>query len=164
MEPLVMRLHHSICARIATIAAVFVTFSVSAFGQPVSVSGQGGQPSLSVAVQAAARTVAQEPGEVLRRISIDEAVNLAMEQNLGIRIQRFDPGIQDTGVALARSSWAPSFTSTVSRNSNQSPNVSSLSGAQTILTTGTFAAGAALAQQLPWYGANYTVNWNNSRF
>jgi len=63
-----MRLHQPFCARIATIGAAFVTFSVSAFGQPVSVSGQGGQPSLSLAVQAAARTAAQEPGEVVRRL------------------------------------------------------------------------------------------------
>jgi len=159
-----MRLHQPFCARIATIAAAFVTFSVSAFGQPVSVSGQGGQPSLSLAVQAAARTVAQEPGEVVRRLSMDEAVNLAMEQNLGIRIQRFDPGIQDTGISLARSAWAPAFSSTLQRNSNNSPNTSILSGTQSIVTTGTFSAGASLNQQLPWNGANYTINWNNSRF
>jgi outer membrane protein len=158
-----MRLHQPICARIVTIAAVFVTMSVSAFGQPVSVSGQA-PPSLTLAVQAAARTVAQEPGEVLRRLSIDEAVSLAMEQNLGIRIQRFDPGIQDTGISLARSAWAPAFSSTLQRNSNNTPNTSSLAGTQSIVTTGTFSAGASLAQQLPWQGANYTINWNNSRF
>ena len=159
-----MRLYQPICARIAPIAAVFVTMSVSAFGQPVSVSGQGGSPSLSLAVQAAARNVAQEPGEVLRRLSIDEAVTLAMEQNLDIRIQRFDPGIQDTGISLARSAWAPAFSSTLQRNSNNSPNTSILSGTQSIVTTGTFSAGAALTQQLPWNGANYNINWNNSRF
>jgi len=158
-----MRLHQPICARIAIIAAVLVTMSVSAFGQPVSVSGQA-PPSLTLAVQAAARTVAQEPGEVLRRLSIDEAVSLAMEQNLGIRIQRFDPGIQDTGISLARSAWAPAFSSTLQKNSNSTPNTSSLAGTQSILTTGTFSAGASLAQQLPWQGANYTINWNNSRF
>ena len=55
MEPSVMRLHQPIRARIATIAAAFVTASVSAFGQPVPASGQSGQSSLSQAVQAAAR-------------------------------------------------------------------------------------------------------------
>jgi len=163
-----MRLHQPIRARILAIGAVLLTTTVSAFGQSVpasgQTSGQSGQSILDKAVRAAAASEVPEPGEVVRRISIDEAVKLAMEQNLGIRIQRFDPGIQDTGVALARSSWAPAFTTTVSRNSNQSPNITSLSGAQTLLTTGTFAAGAALSQQLPWNGANYTLNWNNSRF
>jgi outer membrane protein len=138
--------------------------SVSAFGQAVPASGQSGQTILSQAEKAAADALVSEPGEVVRRISIDEAVKLAMEQNLGIRIQRFDPGIQDTGVFLARSAWAPAFSSTVSKNSNNSPNVSILSGSQASVTTGTFAANASIVQQVPWYGANYSINWNNSRF
>jgi outer membrane protein len=158
-----MRLHQPIPrARIAAIAAAFVTLSVLAL--PLSAFGQGGQPSLSLAVRAAAQNAAQQPGETVRRISIDEAVKLAMEQNLGIQIQRFDPPIQDTGVSLARSNWAPALSSTLSRNSNQQPTTSILSGTQPSVTTGTFAAGASLSQQLPWHGANYALNWNNARF
>jgi outer membrane protein TolC len=160
-----MRLHQPFCARIATIAvAVVMMSSVSAFGQQVSGSGQPGPASLSLAVQTAAQNAAQQPGEPVRRISIDEAVKLAMEQNLGIKIQRFDPGIQDTGVLLARSSWAPALSSTITRNSNQQPTTSILSGTQPSVTTGTFSAGASLTQQLPWHGANYALNWNNARF
>jgi outer membrane protein len=163
MEPSEMRLHQPFCARIATIAAALALTSVSAFGQAVPASGQSGQNILSQAEKAAAEAAVREPGEVVRRISIDESVRLAMEQNLGIRIQRFDPGIQDTGVYLARSSWAPTLSSTFSRNSNQQPVTSILSGSQPSVTTGTFAAGATLSQTLPW-GAGYTANWNNSRF
>ena len=134
-----MRLHQPFCARIATIAvAVVMISSVSAFGQQVSGSGQPGPASLSVAVQSAAQNAAQQPGEPVRRISIDDAVRLAMEQNLGIKIQRFDPGIQDTGVLLARSNWAPALSSTITRNSNQQPTTSILSGTQPSVTTGTF--------------------------
>ncbi len=158
-----MRLHQPIFSRIAAITATLVTISASASGQPVSGSGQAGAPSLSLAVQAAAQTAAQEPGEVVRRISIDEAVKLAMEQNLGIRIQRFDPGIQDTGVALARSNWAPAFSTTVSRQSQTQASTSSLSGGATSIDNGTFATGVGLSQTLPWGGA-YTANWNSSRF
>jgi len=159
-----MRLHDSICAQIVTIAAVVVTTSVSAVGQSVPASGQSGQSILNQAAKAAADSQIADQGEVARRISMDEAVRLAMEQNLGIKIQRFDPGIQDTGVYLARSSWAPTFSTTLSKNSNASPNVSILSGNQASVNTGTFAAGASLVQQVPWHGANYSVNWNNSRF
>ena len=159
-----MRLHQSICARIVTITAVLVTASVSAFGQSVPASGQSGQSILNQAVKAASDSLTPDPAEVVRRVSIDEAVRLAMEQNLGIKIQRFDPGIQDTGVYLARSAWAPTFSSTLSKNSNNSPNVSILSGTQAAVSTGNFAAGASLNQQIPWYGANYSLNFNNSRF
>ena len=152
-----MRLHQPIRrARIVTIAVALVTMSVSAFGQ-------SGQSSLSLAVQAAAQNAAQQPAETVRKISIDEAVKLAMEQNLGIRIQRIDPQIQDTGVALARSSWAPAFSTTVSRQSQTQAATSSLSGGATSIDNGTFATGVSLAQTLPW-GGNYTANWNSQRF
>jgi outer membrane protein len=158
-----MRLHQPIRhARILTTVAAIV--SMSALVMPLSAFGQSGQPSLNLAVQAAARNAAQEPGETLRRISIDEAVKLAMEQNLGIRIQRFDPQIQDTGVSLSRSLWAPNFSTTVTRQSQTQASTSSLSGGGASgISNGTFATGVGLAQTLPW-GANYTANWNSSRF
>ncbi len=143
-------------ARIATIVAAIISLSVSAFGQSE-------QPRLSSLTQSAARGLALQPGESLRRISIDEAVNLGLEQNLGIKVQRFDPQIQDTGIAQARSFWAPQFSSTITRNSNQQPVVNIFSGTQPSVTTGQFATGVTLAETLPW-GANYTANWNNARF
>src|SRR5580765_5223478 len=161
-----MRLYQLFRARNAVIASAVLLTAASASGQQVSASGQGqpGQVSLSLALQAAAQNAALQPGETVRRLSIDEAVKLAMELNLGIKIQRFDPQIQDTGVSLARSFWSPTLSSTLSRNSNQQPTTSILSGTQPSVTTGTFSAGASLNQQLPWHGANYALNWNNSRF
>ena len=105
-----------------------------------------------------------QPGESLRRLSIDEAVKLALEQNLGIQIQRFDPQIQDTGIAQARSFWAPQFSTTFQKTSNEQPVVNIFSGTQPSVTTGQFFSGLTLAETLPWWGANYTANWNNSRF
>ena len=87
-------------ARTAAIAAALVASSVSAFGQ-------SGQSRLSAIAQEAARGLALQPGETLRQLSIDEAVRLGLEQNLGIQIQRFDPQIQDTAVSQARSFWSP---------------------------------------------------------
>ena len=151
-----MRLHQPIRrARIATIAAALVTMSVSAFGQ-------SGPSSLSLAVQAAAQTAAKEQGETVRRISIDEAVKLAMEQNLGIKIQRFDPQIQDTGIALAQASWRPNFSTSLTRQSQTQASTSSLSGGAKGIDNGTFATGVGLSQTLPW-GGSYTANWNSSR-
>jgi outer membrane protein TolC len=153
-----MRWYHQIHrARTFTIAAVILTSSVSAFGQ-------SGQSRLSSAAQAAAQSLLQPdtPGPV-RRLSIDEAVKLSLEQNLGIQIQRFDPQIQDTAVAQARSFWAPQLSSTISRNSADQPVTSILSGTQPAVTTGLFSTGVTLTELLPW-GANYTANWNNSRF
>ena len=152
-----MRVDQSIRrVRILTAAAAIVCTSVSAFGQ-------SGQPSLSNALHAAARTTTMQPAGSVRRLSIDDATRLALEQNLGIRIQRIEPQIQDVGVWQARSFWSPQLSSTLTKNSADSPSTSILSGTVPVITTGQFATGLSLQQLLPW-GASYAANWNNARF
>jgi outer membrane protein TolC len=146
-------IHH---ARVAAIATAIVTTSVSAFGQ-------SGQSPLSASARAAGQGLALQPGETPRRLSIDEAVRLGLEQNLGIQIQRIDPQIQDTAIAQARSFWAPQFSSTLTRTSNEQPVINIFSGTQPSTTNRQFFTGVTLAETLPW-GANYTANWNNARF
>jgi outer membrane protein len=148
-----MRLHQPICsARVATIAAVIVSLSVSAFGQT-------GQSRLSTLTPAAAQGLAPQPGESVRRLSIDDAVRLALEQNLGIKIQRIEPQIADVGVMQARSFWAPNFSTTVNKNSNSQPAQSAILPGS---SAGTFSSGVGLNEQLPW-GGSYAANWSNQR-
>jgi outer membrane protein TolC len=153
-----MRLHHLIRrARIGTIAAMFAAI-------PMSVFAQNGQSPFSISLQqASAQAASQLQSESVRRLSIDEAVTLALEQNLGIRIQRFDPQIQDTGVAQARSFWAPSLTSNFSKNGQTQQPTSSLSGGATSILNSNLNTAVGLNQQLPW-GAVYSATWNSSRF
>ncbi len=139
--------------RIAAIAAAVASLSVSAYGQ----TGH----SLSAAVQARAAQAAPAL-ETVRRLSIDEAQKLALEQNLGIQIQRFDPQIQDLGIAQARSFWSPQVSSTISKRSQTQVATSSIAGSATSITDGRFATGVNLNQTLPW-GGSYSANWNSSR-
>src|SRR5437763_3389522 len=159
MELSAMRLEYLMSrARMFAAAAAILAMSVSAFGQT-------GQLRLSTraAVQAAIQAVPAQQGESVRRLSIDDAARLALEQNLGIRIQRFDPQIQDTGVALARSSWAPQVTSSLNRNSQTQQPTSSLAGGATSILNGSTQTQLGMNQLLPW-GGSYTATWNNSRF
>jgi outer membrane protein TolC len=144
----------------ATIAMAILTMSVSAFGQ----SGQSPvHLKLDGAVEAAASQAAAQTQETTRPLSIDEAVRLALEQNLGIQIQRIDPQISDVGVSQARSFWAPTLNSNLSRRSQTQASTSAFSGGATAIDNGTFATGLGVTQNLPT-GGSYTVNWNNSRF
>jgi outer membrane protein len=156
-----MRLYQLFCARNAVVAAALSMSAVSVSGQQLSVNGQGHPVSLSLAVQTAAQTTTLQPGGTVRRISIDEAVKLAMEQNLGIKIQRFDPEIQDTGVSLAHSLWNPNFQTTVTRQAQTQASTNVLAGGNTV-NNATFASNVGLNQTLPW-GGSYNVNWNSSR-
>ncbi|MBI2189661.1 MAG: TolC family protein [Acidobacteria bacterium] len=99
----------------------------------------------------------------VRRLTIDDAVRLALEHNLGVQVARLDPQIEDLGVAQAQAAWFPSVTSTVQGQSIDTPNASFLSGALgPKITDERISTNVGLAQTLPWGGA-YSVGWDSSR-
>jgi len=113
----------------------------------------------------AAPASAQTAGDQVRRLSVEEAVRLALENNFGVQIARINPQIQDLAVALARSAWVPTFNTTVQGASTATPNNSFLSGAttgQAKTSTGRLASNVGLLQQTPW-GGSYSVGWDSTR-
>ncbi len=101
--------------------------------------------------------------ESTRRLTVDEAVALALEHNLGIQASRFAPQIEDLAVAQALAAWQPTVNSTVQANGADSPNVSFLSGALGSKTSdGRFNTNVGVSQALPW-GGNYSVGWDSVR-
>src|SRR5688572_6268107 len=106
----------------------------------VSVFGQSGQSG------AAAST---------RRLSVDDAVRLAVEQNLGIRIERLNPEIQDVAISQTRSSWSPSLTSSLQRTSIDSAPTNVFAGGLDKITDSRVETAVGVSQLLPT-GANYT--------
>jgi outer membrane protein len=149
MEQPVMR--HATDRIVFTLAAALVTLAPA-----VSVLAQSGQLPAQTAPASA-----QDSGPV-RRISVDDAVQLALEQNLGIQIERVNPRIQDVAVAQARSLWVPTASSTLSNNSTTSQAISVFSGGQTQVNDSRFTTVFGVSQLLPT-GANYSVSWNNWR-
>jgi outer membrane protein len=140
--------------RTCVLALTVLGTTVSAFGQS----------TFTASLQAAAaQTANQPPAESVRRLSIDEAVKLALEQNLGIRIQRIDPQIQDVGIAQARSFWAPNLQTNFSKNSQTQQPTSSLAGGATNILNSNINTALGVNQTLPW-GAQYAATWNSSRF
>src|SRR5262249_33942466 len=129
-------------ANAAVLTVAMMSLAVSAFGQ----TGQSPQgigrslphisPSLQAAGAAQAAASMQQRSGPVRQLTADEAVKLALEQNLGLQIERINPEIQDVSVAQSRSFWAPQLTSSLSTNSTNTQNTSSLAGAQSTLTSG----------------------------
>ena len=90
-------------------------------------------------------------------------MRLALENNLGIRVARIDPQIEDLGVAQARAAWYPTLTSTLQSASTDSPNNSFLSGADGTKTSDARVQHERRRRQtLPW-GGRYNVGWDSSR-
>jgi len=116
---------------------------------------------LPAALLALAPTVAlaQAPATPLS-LSIDEAVTLALENNLDLKTDRLDPQIGATRVAAASGLFKPTVSSTVNRNNQLQPPSSLLFPTST--QTDVVTTNVALNQRLPWFGTSYTVAWDTS--
>lgn len=116
--------------------------------------------SASVFAQGAALPAQQAPE--VRRLTADEAVRLALENNLGIRLARLDPQIQDLNVLSARTGWTPMFTTVYQQSSSSNPPNSLLSGSSTNVVSGQILGNASIQQTLK-HGGNYSVGWDATR-
>jgi outer membrane protein len=105
-----------------------------------------------------------QPSGPVRRLSIDEAVALALEQNLDLQSERISPQIQDFAVSVARSGWTPNFQSSLSTRDASTPNDNFfISGTALTLTTDRVGSSVGMGQLLPWGGASYNFGWDNAR-
>ena len=64
----------------------------------------------------------------VRGLTLDEAVKLALEQNLDLRVERVNLLIQDENVGIARAAFVPTFLSNAGYNNTTTPPDSFLSG------------------------------------
>ena len=83
---------------------------------------------LSQAPVAAPAASAAPSGPVLK-ISRDDAIRMAVENNPDLAVANFDPAISDEDVAAARSAFVPTLQSGLSRNSELLPPVNLFGGA-----------------------------------
>lgn len=103
-----------------------------------------------------------EPGTALLAMTLDEAINRALENNLDIRSARLTPEMQGYSLRAARAAFNPTLSSTLGYNSSTSQPTSQLDGgAQT--TTDRNTLNVSLAQPTRWQGGQFNVNFNNAR-
>jgi len=110
--------------------------------------------AVGLAVQASAQT-----GTTLR-LSVEDAVRMAMDHNVDLKADRLDPQISDTRVAAANGAFRPTFQTSINSNNQLLAPTSFLFpvATQNDVVTGN----AALAQRLPWYGTTYSVSWSGT--
>jgi len=115
------------------------------------------EPALRVAVGQASQSA-----PAVRRLTVEEAVRLAIEQNLGIQVERFNPQLQDLALAETRASWAPTFKTNLVSGSTDTPVTNLFAGGQDSVNDGRLETEVGLTQLLPT-GGNYSVAWNSTR-
>ena len=105
---------------------------------------------------------AQAPGEQVLRITRDEAVRMAVENNPDLAVSRFDPAISQAQVAAARGAFVPTLDTAVQRNSQEQPPINLFAGASGIQTD-LWSSSVSVNQLMPWGGGTYSAGWVSSR-
>jgi outer membrane protein len=115
---------------------------------------------LGGALGAPASAQTTPPPSSTLRLTADEAVRMALDNNVDLAADRLDPQIGDTRVAAASSLFKPTFNSVFQRNNQLQPPASFLipSPTRTDLVTST----VGLSQRLPWFGTSYSISWDAS--
>ena len=105
----------------------------------------------------AATASAQAPAAALR-LTVDDAVKMALDNNVDLNADRLDPEISDTRVAAASAAFRPTLNSGVNRNNQLQPPSSFLIPTST--RTDAVTSNAGLSQRLPRFGTSYNIAWN----
>jgi outer membrane protein len=154
-----MRFEQRISACFKSIAGIATVICLSGSGRPVFAFEQ------APAVQLPPSGAQQPPGgstgaEV--QVSVDEAVKMALENNLGIRAERLSPQVQALAIAQTRANYRPVVFTNTTKNSNSNPPQNFLSGNDFVTNAG-FRSNAGVAQSLKWGGGTYQASLDGSR-
>ena len=162
-----MRFDKVFPARFRAAAIVPLLWVMSGSGSGVFASEQGQATPATPAPQppAAVTSATQDPGpgSSVLRLSSEEAVRMAIENNLGLRAEQLNPQIETYGLAGARAAYAPSLFSTTTTRSSTSPPSNFLTGSGNVLTNDSLRTNAGVQQLVPWGGGRYSLSWDAAR-
>ncbi|TAK18849.1 MAG: TolC family protein [Acidobacteria bacterium] len=102
------------------------------------------------------------PGAPMLNLTLEDAIQRALDRNLDLKVQKLNPQIQDYQLQQTRAFYRPTFSGTVRYNNQKTTNTSTLEAASTVTTTGqTYNTSASMPVR--WYGGNMQLQFNNSR-
>ena len=161
-----MRFDQQIRASIASSGMAGAAVLLFAFGTPLSAFGQTAAANPVVGATPTARQTALPPVPASiangTPLSMEDAVKMALENNLGIQADRMNPEIQSWALSRANGAYAPNVISSFSRSSAATPPNDFFSSNAAVTTNGSLFTQAGLAQQTRW-GGSYQVTFDGSR-
>ena len=102
------------------------------------------------------------PGSSILPLTLEQAMDMALEKNLDLKAARMNPQGVDYQLAAARAAFSPQMTSLYSYRNAASPNNNTLEARSTVTQIGQ-NYNVGMSQTMPWYGGRLTANFNNSR-
>ncbi len=141
-------------ARIRALSAVLAILGL------VAPTGAAAQAPPAAEVAAAQARTAVPPGGTLQ-LSLDEAVARALESNVDIAVERYNPELSAQSVFSAEGYYDPYLYGNLSKTSTDTKGTSALSGGVAVnRKTEQWNFGLGIPIQT---GANFTLGWNNNK-
>ena len=134
-------------AATATLLALLLVPALASAQPATTALPQAGQPA------ATAETL---------KVTRDDALRLAIENNPDLAVTRYQPAVSDARVSAAYAAFLPTFSSSLLRNSTSTPPANLFSG-ETGIQTDFWSADAGMSQSLRWGGASYNVAFLSER-
>ena len=106
-------------------------------------------------------TAARAEDRPTLELSVDDAVKRALESNVDIAVDKYNPELSAQSVRQALGYYDPFLSSTLSKSSQDTPATSALSGGAKV-TTDTLVYNFGLSQYLPT-GATFGLTFNNNK-
>jgi outer membrane protein len=97
-------------------------------------------------------------------VSLQDATQRALERNIDIAVARITPRLSDFSLAALEANYRPNLTSTVAnRDLSQATNNQTQGSTNGTLNQKTQTWQGGFAQNMKWYGASWSLGWQNTR-
>ncbi|HET6955465.1 MAG TPA: efflux RND transporter permease subunit [Vicinamibacterales bacterium] len=111
--------------------------------------------AFGLAASAHAQSAARTPATL--RLTVDEAVKMALDNNVDLAADRLDPQISDTRVAAAANVFRPTFNAGLNSSNQLLPPSNFLT--PVAQENDVNSSNAGLSQKLPKFGTTYNLGW-----
>lgn len=101
-------------------------------------------------------------GSTMRDLTLEEAVQIALEKNLSLQVAKLNPQLADYSLQSARAAFLPRYTSRYAISNSTTPSNNTTQGVANV-TQDTQNFDGTFTQLLPWHGGNFTMGFTNSR-
>jgi outer membrane protein len=107
----------------------------------------------------------ETPGAPIKELTLEQAIQIALEKNLNLQVAKLNPQIQDYNLQSARAAFATTLTATTTYSNATTVSTNILDGVTGTSTLAQVNQGynAGVSQPLPWYGGTVSANFTNSR-
>ena len=109
----------------------------------------------------ATSATAQDERQTIQ-LSLDDAVQRAIERNPDLAIVRLDTEVEAARVGETRGAYAPVFSSTLGRSRNVTPPTNYLLGDTGVDVKDWFST-TGVRQRLPWGAGTWSISWDAAR-